>query len=517
MLFRAMLALAGLFTASSQDAVGSRGCTSSTCVFSNSYLRFGTGTEPSVNTWGLFQQPWYYSGIANAWYKLTFSNYPLDTAIGTGNSSAHWSGSTIVNLQSLTPSYSVNDYSNFIVHSSDTTKTAGHGSITATRRFSISGQTIIFQNTFSLGQNDSFVKITNVMINNSTAPVQNAYIWVGTRDDFVGMTDVNTKTRGNLIGGAFTAITSPSQSSYAIMITNTDEGVLFYSETPGVMTAYALCCSFSNAYDVNPLTLAPMTPSPTDGSYAAVLPLGTIAVNASASITWYYAAGIISSLGAVAQAVSVAQAADAGPLPTPTTAFIPTMTAIAVPTFSRYPAPTRTGYMTNSSVATFTAYPVPTAYPTVTAYPTATATPTVTASPTPTSTVSVSQTSSTTPTVHIFYIPASPQTIYLVHTGSDYTPFLYALIPITLLILCGCMLCCIGAYIYKRRVLDKKEVEAEAEVEAEQEQETEAETGTGTEAVSAETISVDPDVVHIRDVDEKKIKNVFRKPFVAYC
>lgn len=514
MLFRAMLALAGLFTASSQDAVGSRGCTSSTCVFSNSYLRFGTGTEPSVNTWGLFQQPWYYSTIANAWYKLTFSNYPLDTAIGTGNSSAHWSGTTIVNLQSLTPSYSVNDYSNFIVHSSDTTKTAGHGSITATRTFSISGQTIVFQNTFSLGQNDSFVKITNVMINNSTAPVQNAYIWVGTRDDFVGMTDVNTKTRGNLIGGAFTAITSPSQSSYAIMITNTDEGVLFYSETPGVMTSYALCCSFSNAHDVNPSTLAPMTPSPTDGSYAAVLPLGTIAVNASASITWYYAAGVISSLGAVAQAVSVAQAADAGPLPTPTPAFLPTMTAVAVPTFSAYPVSTKTGYMTNSSVATFTAYPVPTAYPTVSAYPKATvsAYSTLTATSTASSTISASQTASTTPTVHIFYIPASPQTIYLMHAGSDYTPFLYALIPITLLILCGCMLCGIGAYIYKRRVLDKKEAEAEVEVEPEAEPEPEIQ-----EAAPPETISVDPDVVTIRDVDEKAVKNVFRKPFVAYC
>lgn len=509
MLFHAMLAFVGLFTASSQDAVGSRGCTSSICVFSNRYLRFGTGSETSVNTWGLFQQPWYYSGAANAWYPLTFSNYPLDTAVGTGSGAAHWSGTTILNLYTLTPSYSANDYSNFIVDSSDTTKTVGHGSIVASRMFSISGQNILFRNTFSLGLNDTFVKITNVMINNSTAPVQNAYVWVGTRDDFVGMTDVNTKTRGNLAGGAFTAITSPSQSSYAIMISNANEGVLFYSETPGVMTAYALCCAFSNAYSVDPLTLAPMTPTPTDGSYAAVLPLGTIAVNASASITWYYAAGVISSLGAVAQAVSAAQVADAGPLPTPTTALVATMTAISVPTFSRYPVPTRTGYMTNSSVATFTAYPVPTAYPTFSARPTLSATPTVTA----TSTVSMSPTPSTTPTVHIFYIPVTPQTIYLTHTTLDYTPFLYALIPITLLILCGCMLCCIGAYIYKRRVLDKKEVEAEVEAEVEPEAEAEVEA----ETAPAETISVDPDVVTIREVNENKIKNAFRKPFVGYC
>ena len=157
MLFRSLLALAGALTTSSQDVIGSRGCTRSICVFSNPYLRFGTGAETSVNTWGLFQQPWYYSGIANTWYKLTFSNYPLDTAVGTGSGSTHWSGTTIVNLYGLTPSYSVNDYSNFIVDSSDTTKTVGHGTIVASRMFSISGQNIMFRNTFSLGRNDTFV------------------------------------------------------------------------------------------------------------------------------------------------------------------------------------------------------------------------------------------------------------------------------------------------------------------------------------------------------------------------
>ena len=75
------------------------------------------------------------------------------------------------------------------------------------------------------------------------------------------------------------------------------------------------------------------------------------------------------------------------------------------------------------------------------------------------------------------------------------------------------MLCCIGAYIYKRRVLDKKELEAEAEPEAEPEADAEVEA----ETAPTETISVDPDVVTIRSVDDKGVKNVFRKPFVAYC
>lgn len=62
-----------------------------------------------------------------------------------------------------------------------------------------------------------------------------------------------------------------------------------------------------------------------------------------------------------------------------------------------------------------------------------------------------------------------------------------------------------------------KEVEAQPEPELEAEAEAEPEPEAEAEAVPAETISVDPDVVTIREVDDKKVKNVFRKPFVAYC
>ena len=458
----AALWLAGLVAVSSQDVVGSRGCNTSTCVFSNSFLRFGSGAETSVNNWGLFQQPWYYSNISSSWFKLTYANYPLDTAIGTGNGTAHWSGTNIANLYGLTPSYSANDYSGFIVESSDTSKTVGYGSITATRTFSVSGQNIMFQNTFSLGRNDSFVKIVNVMINNSTAPVQNAYIWVGTRDDYVGTADVNTKTRGNLNGGAFRAITANNQSSYAIMITNANEGVLFYSETPGVMTAYSNCCSFANAYTVNPLTLAPMSP-PTDGSYAAVLPLGTIEVNRSASITWYYAAGAISSLGAVAQTVAAAQVADAG---------LPMITSVPIAT----------------------SFPTFSMYPTASAQSTATAQSTVTATPSATLTPSITPTPSTTATLHIYVIAGTPQTIYMpgpvIQEAPDNTLLICVGITLALAAISCCMLCCFGACYYRKKSLPK---DAETQTEP-------------------QTVSVDADTIHVRTVEEPDVKNPFKKP-----
>jgi hypothetical protein len=340
------------------------GCSTTNCVFRNSYLRFGPGTQTSVNAHGLFIQPFYYSNITSQWYKLTFSNYPLDTAIGFGTSGPNWSGATVVDLYSLTPRNGIIDYSEFIVSSNDGTTTSGYGKIIATREFTVLDQNIIFQNTFSLGQNDSFVKIITQVTNNDTSHIQNIRIWVGTRDDYVGLTDSNIKTRGNLESGSFVAVTQANQSSHAIMITNPTEGVLFYSETPGVMTAYSSCCNFANAYNTYPLTLAPMTPTPTDGSYAAVLPIGNLSVGESTAITWYYAAGAISSLSSVAQSVASDQMADSGVLvavtvsSTATASETLTATTTNTPTSSTTNTPTSS--TTNTPTSSLTSSPSPT-------------------------------------------------------------------------------------------------------------------------------------------------------------
>ena len=417
---------------SAQDTVGSSGCTASSCVFANSYLKFGTGTETSVNNWGLFQQPWYFSRITSAWYKLTYAGYPLDTAIGTGIGSPNWSGATVVDLYSLTSTASTTDYSGFVVDSSDTTKTVGHGVITSFRVFTISGQRVTFQNTFSLGQNDSFVKIITRVINNSTATLQNVMVWTGTRDDYVGSTDVNIKTRGNLNTGNFTAITANNQSSHAIMITNPTEGVLFYSETPGVMTSYASCCSFSNAYNTYPLTLAPSTPSATDGSYAAVLPIGNITVNSSGSIIWYYAAGAISSLNSVAQTVAAAQVADVGIISIPSD----TSTQTQTPTLTTTPTTTLTTTPTTTPTTTQTTTPTTTQTPTQT--PTQTTTQTQTPSSTSTSPIRVIiATDTRNMTITEIFAPI----INIIEsTKTDNSPLIYTFISINIILILCCFI-----------------------------------------------------------------------------
>jgi hypothetical protein len=248
------------------------------------------------------------------------------------------------------------------------------------------------------------------------------------------MTDVNTKTRGNLNTGNFTAVTANNQTSRAIMITNTNEGVLFYSETPGVMTAYALCCSFSNVYNTYPLTLAPATPTPTDGSYAAVLPLGNISVGSSGTIVWYYAAGAISSLSSVAENVAAAQVAD----------------VVAAATQSATPAPTPAPTATPSP----TASPSPTATITDTMTATATPTPTTTISMTPSATESAKAVRGNTIVNITQIISEYITTIYEYNTPpAENTYLLSVFIPIIVVL----MVCLgvVGIYLWKTRFYEK--------------------------------------------------------------
>lgn len=407
----------------------STGCTTPVCVFANPYLRFGTGSENSVNTQGLFVQPWYFSETAHTWYKLTFNTYPLDTAIGTGSGTSHWSGTTVYDIYSLPNEGPVTDYSNFIVNYTDSSKTVGYGQIIANRTLTIGSTSFVFQNVFSLGENDKFVKIVTRIINFSPYTLQNLLIWTGTRDDYVGSTDVNSKTRGNLNTGSFVALTAVGQSSRAIMISNTNEGVLFYSETAGVMTSFSSCCAFANAYNTNPNTLAIATTSPTDGSYAAVLPFGNVSTGQQASITWYYAAGTISSLSAVAQSVAAAQVADAGIVPT----------SVSVSPSSFY-----TLTSTRSSVYT----------------------PSARASDSSTSTPSVTPTASTTSTFPLKFVflndthHTSNVYISTESQGTATATALYALISVNIIIALSCACCSFCAVCLLRKLYrDKREKE----------------------------------------------------------
>jgi hypothetical protein len=295
-------------------------CPTVVCVFENGALRFGNGSLNSINEVGLFRQPFYKSADGN-WYQLTFRDYPLDMAIGSGTSGGNWTTNTVVDLSDVSGGMArqVIDYSNFIVTSTSGSISKGYGKIVVTGEFNINSVVVQVKHTYELGQTDSFVKTTTAVKNiDSSASLINGHIWVGTRDDYVGTSDQPKKRRGNLTeSSGFEVLTSATDSATALEITTDNEGALFYSTTAGTNMAYNRCCRFSSAYNQNPSTSASnsgadvipgITTDFYDGSYAAVLRVGDLAPNAESQIVWFYAAGAIGDLANVARAVAAAGA-----------------------------------------------------------------------------------------------------------------------------------------------------------------------------------------------------------------
>ncbi|WP_145943860.1 lectin-like domain-containing protein [Candidatus Rhodoluna planktonica] len=287
------------------------GVVSQYLVLTNGAMRFGNGSQSSIDGKGNFQQPFYWSAASNQFFKLTYSSYPLDMAIGSGTQSQHWSGGTVQDFSGLSPSSKMIDYSGFVVTGDQGSGKKGYGKIVTRFTYGINAQSMQIENTYSLGQSDSFVKIQTKITNLDANPVSQAYIYVGTRDDWVGNSDGPTKTKGNLDGpnGSFQATTVQSDPAKALRITTASEGALFYSTTDGTNMSIDSCCSFANAYNVNPAQ-SPLTLSG-DGSYVAVFPVGNISANGSSTVTWFYAAGSLQSLDSVAQSVAAAAAPPA--------------------------------------------------------------------------------------------------------------------------------------------------------------------------------------------------------------
>ncbi len=277
-------------------------------AFQNGRLRLGTGSEPSVNSLGNLQQPFYYDSVmgGGGWYQLTFSNYPLNNAVavgGDGTSSWNLNGTL---AEDPTLGNQVIDVSGFVRTSGDN----GYGTIVSTGDVTIGAQTFQVRNTYILGATDSFVKIVTRVTNTGGTPLQNVRLWVGTQDDYVGGSDQPTKVRGNIINGVFTPLNLTSDPSPALQISSGATGVLFYSTSPRARTTIDGCCWFGNAYNRDPAT-NPITLTG-DGSYALFIRMNDLAPGQSDEIDWYYAAGELANLGSIVAAVG--SASSSGPV-----------------------------------------------------------------------------------------------------------------------------------------------------------------------------------------------------------
>lgn len=267
-------------------------------ILNNGALRFGTGSEASVNATGNLQQPFYYNQTS-LWRKLTYNNYPLDFQIGEGGDGTNtWNINgnirTNPNLSelSITPSAGFNGSGTLTVSGTLTLGADGYVRVT---------------HVYELPAGKSYLKVTTSFENISTRDMSNFRYWVGTRDDYVGGTDTPLKEKGNLINGGFQILSTADSPSKALRISTPDEGILFYTDTEKGDIVVDRCCSFSNVTNKDPRSSA--TSVTNDGSYAFYVRLDDIAIGETDSFVWYYAAGELADLEAIISDVASAAGA----------------------------------------------------------------------------------------------------------------------------------------------------------------------------------------------------------------
>ena len=104
-----------------------------------------------------------------------------------------------------------------------TSGSTGYGTLKVKGTITVGTATFEVTNTYTTGLADNYVSVVTTIKNIGASNVSNLRFWIGTRDDYVGGTDVPTKTRGNIVNGVFTPLTVTSDRAAALMIKTADE------------------------------------------------------------------------------------------------------------------------------------------------------------------------------------------------------------------------------------------------------------------------------------------------------
>ena len=272
----------------------------------NSKLAFGTGLQDSVNELGNLYQPFYYDEHLDRWFKLTYSTYPLDIAIGVGASGATgWNadGVIISSDDDTDHTYLADLISDVNIDTSQLSGGIGRITVNYTVAVPDSQDTFNLSNVYSLGTGDSFIKTITTVTNTSVSPLDNVRLWLGTRDDYLAISDSNYKTKGNITENGFTPITAQDEQAKSILISEADPSVsgstgsaiLFHSTNTDADTITDQCCNFDNIIDKNPRDSAVVTPEE-DGSYGLFMNFSTLPSGAAKGVTWYYGGTSLSNI-----------------------------------------------------------------------------------------------------------------------------------------------------------------------------------------------------------------------------
>jgi outer membrane protein OmpA-like peptidoglycan-associated protein len=282
----------------------------------NGKLRFGNGTsDDSINGSGNLLQPFYRSPDGS-FYQLTYRNYPLDIAFGAGTGT-NWTGSAVTVNPVLVNQ--VTDRTGF-----QTTGALAGGGVkgygTLVTRGMLTGTGLSgleLQHTYSLGQDDSFLKVVTQVRNTNATASGVVHLWIGTQDDDIGEdSDENTKEKGNVsttgcapgLSSCFGLLADATTPAQILRVSSGTEGMLFFSTTPGtnMVTGEPYGPFDSRVCNKNPTT-SPITIF-NDGAYGMYLSLGNIPAGGSRFVTWYYAADEIGALDRLVDALAAADA-----------------------------------------------------------------------------------------------------------------------------------------------------------------------------------------------------------------
>lgn len=290
----------GTFTVlADEEVIGADVPSAPLTIFNNGKLKFGVGDQDSVNQQGSLLQPFYYDSelSGGGWFKLTYASYPLNSALGVGGDGTNeWNRNGDI-LVDETLADQLIDTSHYT-----STSDKGYGTIISTGKININGQLVEVKNTYTLGENASFIKIVTKVTNKDVAQLTNVRYWVGTQDDWIGITDGPSKVRGNIVDGAFVKLQNQSSRSSALKIFSNNTGVLFYSTSPRAMTSIKKGFDeFTNTISINPSQSLVETAG--DDCYSMYIRLNDLNPNESDEFTWYYAAGELDKLGDITQDV----------------------------------------------------------------------------------------------------------------------------------------------------------------------------------------------------------------------
>ncbi|HZY19064.1 MAG TPA: filamentous hemagglutinin N-terminal domain-containing protein [Ramlibacter sp.] len=282
-----------------------------TNTIDNGLLAIGNGLTDSVNAAGNLRQPFYFDPTLAQWMKLTYWNYDMDMAVGVGGSSTSgWNNAgTVLSTDrgntSLAPAIS-----GLSVDASGLGNGVGVVRVAYDVTAPVTGETLRMTHDYSLAAGDRFVKAVTRTINTGAAAADNVRMWVGTRDDYVAISDANVKTKGNITANGFEAITTASQQARSIIISEFNpstagtpgSAVLFHSTNIDADTVTDRCCSFGNVVNKDPRVSQVVTPVQ-DGSYGIFMNYGSMAAGATRQVTWYYGAAPLSAIGTLVDQV----------------------------------------------------------------------------------------------------------------------------------------------------------------------------------------------------------------------